>query len=163
MVRSCCIVCLLVVLTGCASSTVPGRQSGFRSFPFAANRVELYRAWSEPKEGARELRLSRTGTKVFVDSVPEITASDIANAQAEIDAREEPTLVVLKLTFNESGQKKMERLSRDHKGQRLAIFVDKQLRVAPELQYAISDSIQVLGAITQQEAEPTAKASDAGK
>jgi preprotein translocase subunit SecD len=101
--------------------------------------------------------------KVFVESTPEITASDIANAQAEIDAQDEPTLVVLKVTFNESGQKKMERLSRDHKGQRVAIFVDKQLRVAPELQYAISDSMQVLGAITQQEAEAPAKASDVGK
>ncbi|HTK74086.1 MAG TPA: hypothetical protein VL371_02450 [Gemmataceae bacterium] len=163
MIRIFGIVCLLALLPGCAGSTSPRRPSAVRTFPFAATRVELYRAWNEPKPGTRELSTSRNGMKVFVESTPEITASDIANAQAEIDAQDEPTLVVLKVTFNESGQKKMERLSRDHKGQRVAIFVDKQLRVAPELQYAISDSMQVLGAITQQEAEAPAKASDVGK
>jgi preprotein translocase subunit SecD len=125
-----------------------------RSAPAPEVKVELRRAESKPADGLTEAKIAGTDQKVYLHKEAEITNEDIAEAKVITDERKDPAI---EITFTKEGQKKMAKMTKDHKDKPLAILVDGKVVSAPIVKSEVSEKALITGKFTKEEAEKIAK------
>ncbi len=140
--------------------------------------LELYEVKDGPFQSPEQARLNYGGvlplnTKLMrqsarsgeaegwfvVSRAPVVTGRDLRNArpqQGEFGKWE------TSFTLNQDAARRFERFTESHVGKRLAISLDSNIRSAPTIQNAISDSGRITGANSQQEASDLALVLRAG-
>jgi preprotein translocase subunit SecD len=130
------------------------QESPLLAAPEPKVKVELRRAETEPAEGLTEATVEGTKRKVYLHKEAEITNEDIASAKVVADEGKDP---FIEITFTKAGQKKIAKLTRDHKDKPLAILVDDKVISAPLVKSEISEKANITGKFTKDEAERIVK------
>ena len=116
--------------------------------------VEFRLAEDQPTEGMVEAEVEGTKEKVYLHRAAALTSADVAAAQAAVDPNNlDPSI---EIRFNEAGAKKVEKLSGDNIGRRLAVVVGGKVISAPVIRMKIGDRAVIAGKFTKAEAEKLA-------
>ncbi len=113
-------------------------------------KVEFKVADKVPSEGLEAMRVPDSEDKVYVAKEARLTHEDIATVEVIVDAAREPCV---QISFSESGQKKMEKLSEEQLGRPLAILVDGKLISAPVIRSKLSERVIIAGKFTKEQVE----------
>lgn len=119
-------------------------------------KTEFRLAEDKPRDGLEEATVEGTMEKVHLHKTAALTSADVATAKASVDPKTRDPIIEIKLT--EAGAKKLEKLTGDNIGRRLAIVVNGKVVSAPVIQSKIGESANVTGKFTQEEAEKLAAA-----
>jgi hypothetical protein len=117
----------------------------------AAVRFEVRLAEEAPASGLREVVISGSDRRIYLDQETVVTNSDIAQAQVvEGDAGSTFSVAI---TFNADGAAKMLRASQSHIGRPQAILLDGEVVMAPVVRSPITTAATISGNFTRAEAE----------
>jgi preprotein translocase subunit SecD len=94
--------------------------------------------------------LVRTGEKVYVRKVPDITISEIGESFVELLDADRG---LLGLKFTAAGQQKIDLISKEHSGRPIAVFLDGKLRSAPIVRDTYPHGLIIANFFSREEAE----------
>jgi preprotein translocase subunit SecD len=113
----------LLWLAACAT---PPPQSQTAAEPPKKTPLRFHLASVVAQEGYRETR-DEVGQPLFVAHEPFLTEQDVRGARLLKSQRRD----IIVLEFNGYGADRLDRVTTDHVGQRLAVYVDDQLLLSP--------------------------------
>ena len=132
---------VVAVVVGLACVTPLGAQK-------PTVKVEFRRAETKPAPGLTEATVPDTTEKVYLHKTADATNADIAEARADVDAAQQPYVLI---TFTKDGARKMAKLSEEHKDKPLAILVNGKVLSAPVIRGKFSKEVQISGNFTREE------------
>jgi preprotein translocase subunit SecD len=111
--------------------------------------IEFHRAEMHPAAGLIETA-TRTGHKVYMHPIAEVTNHDIRWARAAMDQRREPAVEVF---FTKEGADKIRKLTRSQLHKPVVVLVDGKAIDAPTIQSEILDRVLISGRLTKEEVD----------
>jgi hypothetical protein len=129
----------------------PEFQSG--RVAFRKERIDIRRGFAAPMPGLQKMQKKDLEEFLFVAGDSEITGRDIADSTIEIaEVFPGHQRVSLTIKFTDEGTRKIEKLTREHQTQALAVLIDGELRANPRVFSVISRDAQLSGVLTLEEA-----------
>jgi preprotein translocase subunit SecD len=147
------LLCASCAMIGCQGSAKP------KEIPFPVERIELRPVESEAGDGLEEAESRDAEGKVYLHPPDKGLKGekDIARAVIVIHP-EESWVPMLFMEFTESGQKKMERINKEHLGKRVAAMIDGEVRSTAQIKAASKAEIAIAAVFTREEARREGKA-----
>lgn len=131
-------------LAGCAASGGKAASEPQRKTP-----IRFHLASTTKLDGYMPA-VDERGEELYIAPRPALTEADVQSASAS--HAERGSFITLMLTPD--GAKKLDELTRDNLGQRLAIFVDHELVVSPLISSRVNGGVaQISGNFTRERAE----------
>ena len=143
---------LLILLTVCL-----GQGSVLSQAPDRSTRVEFRWAEAAPGKGLAQVRVPKTGERLYLHREVVITNEDIIEAQPLEDPDTKGGYKV-SLVFTKQAAERMAKAAQQRTGRRLAVLLDGKVISAPFVSGSIYDKAAITGQITKDEAERIAEA-----
>jgi preprotein translocase subunit SecD len=107
-------------------------------------RLEFRRAETGSAEGLVQATVAKTGQTIYLHKTAEITNGDIESARID-DENDYGSGPLLELKFTKQGQRKMEKLTKEHREKPLAVLVNGKVISAPVLHGTLSKQAVISG------------------
>jgi len=135
------LVVAMAATPGCSRTASP---------PVVPVKIEIRLAQNEPAEGFEEFVDPGTKKIIYVHKEAVVTNADVAKSLIAVDQKGRPAN---QFVFANASRKKIAEFSSRNIGKAAAVFLDGKLRFAPIMRATISDTAEVSGNLTVEEAE----------
>ncbi len=150
-------VCGAVVLAGCSQfQTASKPKIDPSKFALYEQPIDMrfHFATDKPTNGYMKVTDPDGGT-AYVEPIPLLTEQDVVSASAQHDSADRPSVMV---TFNDAAGARLNAITADSIGEKMAIFVDDELVSCPKIMSAIGSRAQISGDFTEERAQQIASA-----
>ena len=116
-------------------------------------KIEIRRAETKAADGLIAATVAGTTEKVYLHRAADATNADVASARVVEDGEK----IAIEVTFTKDGAKKMAALCERHLDKPVAILIDGKVVAALVVKEKVSESAQISGTFTKEEAEKIAR------
>ncbi|QDU53422.1 SecDF P1 head subdomain-containing protein [Gimesia panareensis] len=129
-------------------------QEIYSSNPEPKVQVEFYLAETRPGKGLEERLVRKSGESIWLPVQPILSNEHFLQAQVGLDSDQTP---VVTMKLNEEGTAIIRQASREHRDNPLAILVDGEVIMAPNIAAPMGSEIMITGIKTTEEAQRIAR------